>query len=113
MNDANCQDMSVPKGSWFRKGWNSNKEKMKSINEFHFQSVQEYYSPFPECARVLMSSMLQSIILRLVVECKSINEFHFQSVRANVDLLKLIQLGLTFSDADGNLPTCGTDQWWI
>lgn len=27
--------------------------------------------------------------------------------RCNVDMLKLIQLGLTFTDKDGNLPRCG------
>ncbi|CAA2948327.1 probable CCR4-associated factor 1 homolog 7 [Olea europaea subsp. europaea] len=40
-------------------------------------------------------------------------EQNFKTLRANVDLLKVIQLGLTFSDENGNLPTCGTDKYYI
>jgi len=31
-------------------------------------------------------------------------DYHYQTMRCNVDLLKLIQLGVTLSDEDGNLP---------
>ena len=35
---------------------------------------------------------------------RTVGEYQYQTVRCNVDLLKIIQLGLTFSDEKGRLP---------
>eukprot|EP00955_Chlamydomonas_euryale_P055819 356225-Chlamydomonas_euryale.AAC.17 len=43
---------------------------------------------------------------RPVGNFKSSREYHYQALKMNVDMLKVIQLGLTLTDADGNLPLC-------
>lgn len=43
---------------------------------------------------------------------KSSSEYHFQTLRVNVDVLKIIQLGVTFSDENGTLAEpCSTWQF--
>ncbi|KAH7847902.1 hypothetical protein Vadar_031478 [Vaccinium darrowii] len=43
----------------------------------------------------------------------NMNEYNYKTLKENVDMLKLIQLGFTFSDGKGNLPTCGTGKYCI
>uniref|UniRef100_A0A7N0RHW7 poly(A)-specific ribonuclease n=1 Tax=Kalanchoe fedtschenkoi TaxID=63787 RepID=A0A7N0RHW7_KALFE len=63
---------------------------------------------------VAMDTEFPGIVIRPLVKHKSDDkEFLFRSLKANVPASKLIQLGLTFSDADGNLPTFGTDKHFV
>jgi CCR4-NOT transcription complex subunit 7/8 len=39
------------------------------------------------------------------------NEYNYQTLRVNVDMLRLIQLGITFSDENGNSPTSYPCTW--
>ncbi|KNA18551.1 hypothetical protein SOVF_069530 [Spinacia oleracea] len=62
---------------------------------------------------VAMDTEFPGIVLRPIGCFKSSSDFHYRTLKDNVDMLKLIQLGLTFSDELGNLPTCGTDKFCI
>ena len=44
-------------------------------------------------------------------EFKSTADYQYQLLRCNVDLLKIIQLGLTFLDETGKLPETGPSTW--
>jgi CCR4-NOT transcription complex subunit 7/8 len=61
---------------------------------------------------VAMDTEFPGIVARPIGTFKSNSEYQFQTLRCNVDLLKIIQLGLTFSDIDGNLhPNISTWQF--
>jgi len=62
---------------------------------------------------IAMDTEFPGVVLRPVGTFKNINDYNYQTLKDNVDMLKLIQLGLTFSDGHGNLPTCGTDKFCV
>ncbi|KFM77531.1 CCR4-NOT transcription complex subunit 7, partial [Stegodyphus mimosarum] len=53
---------------------------------------------------VAMDTEFPGVVARPIGEFRSTGEYQYQLLRCNVDLLKIIQLGLTFLDANGNAP---------
>jgi CCR4-NOT transcription complex subunit 7/8 len=49
---------------------------------------------------------MTGVVARPLGNFKSSREYHYTALKMNVDMLKLIQLGLTLTDAVGNLPRC-------
>jgi len=75
-----------------------------------FGLIREIVDDYPYIA---MDTEFPGIVVRPVGNFKTASEFHYYTLKSNVDILNLIQLGLTFSDEDGNLPRCGTDKYCI
>jgi hypothetical protein len=47
------------------------------------------------------------VVARPIGKFETSNEYHYQTLRCNVDLLKMIQVGLTLTDENGNSPPGG------
>ncbi|CAI9784566.1 unnamed protein product [Fraxinus pennsylvanica] len=62
---------------------------------------------------IAIDTEFSGIALRPLGNFKSSSEYHFHTLKVNVDLLKVIQLGLTFFDEKENLPTCGIGKYYI
>lgn len=65
--------------------------------------VQKY--PF-----VAMDTEFPGVVARPIGEFRSTSDYQYQLLRCNVDLLKIIQLGLTFLDSKGETPV-GYTTW--
>lgn len=73
--------------------WASNlEEEMEKIREI----IEKY--PY-----VAMDTEFPGVVARPICEFGA-NDYQYQTLRCNVDLLKLIQLGLSFTDDKGNFP---------
>ncbi|KAJ7979624.1 Ribonuclease CAF1 [Quillaja saponaria] len=83
--------------------WNDN-----LIDEFAM--IRDIVDKYPYVA---MDTEFPGIVLRPIGNFKSSFDYNYRTLKANVDLLKLIQLGLTFADEKGNLPSCGTDKYCV
>eukprot|EP01080_Neovahlkampfia_damariscottae_P008213 gene8213-38_t len=60
---------------------------------------------------VSMDTEFPGVVARPTGNFRTTSEYHYQTLRCNVNLLRIIQLGLTFSDGSGNLPTNGNCTW--
>eukprot|EP00891_Asterochloris_glomerata_P000743 jgi/Astpho2/743/Aster-00606 len=80
-----------------REVWQENLEEEMDI-------IRNLVDDYPFLA---MDTEFPGVVARPVGAFKNTGEYHFQTLRCNVDMLKLIQLGLTFTDAEGQLPRYG------
>ena len=86
-----------------REVWNHNLEE-----ELAF--IRDIVDDYPYVA---MDSEFPGVVTRPGGNCKNITDYNYKTLKDNVDMLKLIQLGHTFSNENGNLPKCGTDKFCI
>ena len=77
-----------------REVWEDNLEKEMEI-------IRGVIDDYPYVA---MDTEFPGVVARPVGGFKNSREYHYQTLRVNVDMLKLIQLGLTLSNEEGKLP---------
>lgn len=81
------------KTSYIRDVWHDNLES-------EMATIREMVASYP-C--ISMDTEFPGVVAKPVGSFKSNSDYHYQTLRCNVDLLKIIQLGLTFSNEDGEL----------
>lgn len=69
--------------------------------EEEMERVREVVQHYPY---VSMDTEFPGVVARPVGTFTSSADHRYQTLRCNVDLLRIIQLGLTFTDSQGNLP---------
>uniref|UniRef100_A0AC11E217 CCR4-NOT transcription complex subunit 8 n=1 Tax=Ovis aries TaxID=9940 RepID=A0AC11E217_SHEEP len=80
--------------------WASNlEEEMRKIREI----VLSY-------SYIAMDTEFPGVVVRPIGEFRSSIDYQYQLLRCNVDLLKIIQLGLTFTNEKGEYPS-GINTW--
>lgn len=59
-----------------------------------------------------MDTEFPGVVARPIGNFRTSSDYHYQTMRCNVDLLKIIQVGITFADEEGNSPPeCSTWQF--
>jgi hypothetical protein len=62
-------------------------------------------------ADTIQDTEFPGIVARPIGSFKTGADYHYQTMRCNVDMLKMIQLGVTVSDEHGNTPEVSTWQF--
>ncbi|KAG2192415.1 hypothetical protein INT47_007881 [Mucor saturninus] len=87
--------MPVNDAKYIKEVWAENlEEEMAYLRDL----VEEY--PY-----LAMDTEFPGVVARPIGTFKTSSDYHYQTLRCNVDLLKIIQLGVTFADQYGNLPS--------
>jgi len=84
------------------------------IREVWAHNMEEEFKTICQVVRhhdyIAMDTEFPGVVARPIGEFKSSSDYQYQLLRCNVDLLKIIQLGVTFMDDKGNLPD-GITTW--
>lgn len=75
--------------------WQSNLEE-------EFRKIRIIIQKFPYVA---MDTEFPGVVARPMGEFKNNSDYQYQLLRCNVDLLRIIQVGMTFFDETGNMPS--------
>ncbi|KAJ1679465.1 CCR4-NOT core DEDD RNase subunit [Spiromyces aspiralis] len=81
-----------PSGS-IREVWADNLEE-------EFETIRRLVPKYPYIA---MDTEFPGVVARPIGNFASTSDYHYQLLRCNVDILKIIQLGITLADKEGNL----------
>ena len=92
--------MQDPENARIREVWAANLEQEMIV-------IRDIIDHYPYIA---MDTEFPGVVARPIGNFKNSSDYHFQTLRCNVDLLKIIQLGLTFTNAKGQLPD-GIHTW--
>ncbi|KAH9851538.1 CAF1-domain-containing protein [Lenzites betulinus] len=69
--------------------------------ETEMANIRDLIEQYPYVA---MDTEFPGVVARPIGSFKTSSDYHYQTMRCNVDLLKIIQVGLTLADEDGNFP---------
>lgn len=84
-----------------------NEEVWSSNLHIEMAKIREIVVLYPYVA---MDTEFPGVVARPIGNFRNSSDYHFQTLRCNVDLLKIIQLGLTFTNERGDLPD-GKKTW--
>jgi len=74
-----------------------------SIN-YNIVSISLFHIPLRFDSILFFDTEFPGVVARPIGNFRTSPDYHYQTLRCNVDLLKIIQLGITFADEQGNLP---------
>ncbi|KAG5459715.1 MAG: ribonuclease H-like domain-containing protein, partial [Olpidium bornovanus] len=84
----------VDAGSAIREVWADNLDGEMAV-------LRDLVDTYPYLA---MDTEFPGVVARPIGNFRTSADYHYQTLRCNVDLLKIIQLGITLADERGNLP---------
>lgn len=94
-------------GNGSSSGGASNGESEESVNVWA-KNLEEEFAKLRQVVQkyryVAMDTEFPGVVAKPTGEFRSASEYQYQLVKCNVDLLKLIQVGLTFFNEDGEKP---------
>ncbi|KAF8192142.1 CAF1-domain-containing protein, partial [Pholiota molesta] len=77
--------------------------------EAEMRNIRDLIDHFPYVA---MDTEFPGVVARPIGNFKTSSDYHYQTMRCNVDLLKIIQVGITLANDDGEFPQeCSTWQF--